>query len=125
MFPIEAGDINSENRILPHLPGEGLSHPGGLLVLAPLTCPPSCPLFPHPFLDLTSRMCSLFLWRPFMVRSAPRWFDGQRTTESRQGTLTEYCNTLMGLPVKISRCPHLLEFFKVRPDDLKLPTDNQ
>ncbi|KAF6125948.1 neutrophil cytosolic factor 1 [Phyllostomus discolor] len=76
MFPIEAGDINSENRIIPHLP-------------------------------------------------APRWFDGQRTTESRQGTLTEYCNTLMGLPVKISRCPHLLEFFKVRPDDLKLPTDSQ
>ncbi|KAM5328974.1 neutrophil cytosol factor 1 [Glossophaga mutica] len=76
MFPIEAGDINSENRIIPHLP-------------------------------------------------APRWFDGQRTTESRQGTLTEYCNTLMGLPVKISRCPHLIEFFKVRPDDLKLPTDSQ
>ncbi|XP_036991479.2 neutrophil cytosol factor 1 [Artibeus jamaicensis] len=76
MFPIEAGDINSENRIIPHLP-------------------------------------------------APKWFDGQRTTESRQGTLTEYCNTLMGLPVKISRCPHLLEFFKVRPDDLKLPTDSQ
>ena len=31
----------------------------------------------------------------------------------------------MSLPVKISRCPHLLDFFKVRPDDLKLPTDNQ
>ncbi|XP_066236055.1 neutrophil cytosol factor 1 isoform X1 [Saccopteryx leptura] len=76
MFPIEAGDINPENRIIPHLP-------------------------------------------------APRWFDGQRTAESRQGTLTEYYNTLMGLPVKISRCPHLLDFFKVRPDDLKLPTDSQ
>nr|XP_012597647.1 neutrophil cytosol factor 1 [Microcebus murinus] len=76
MFPIEAGDISPENRIIPHLP-------------------------------------------------APRWFDGQRATESRQGTLTEYCATLMGLPVKISRCPHLLEFFKVRPDDLKLPTDGQ
>uniref|UniRef100_A0A8C9A5H5 Neutrophil cytosolic factor 1 n=1 Tax=Prolemur simus TaxID=1328070 RepID=A0A8C9A5H5_PROSS len=56
---------------------------------------------------------------------APRWFDGQRATESRQGTLTEYCATLMGLPAKISRCPHLLDFFKVRPDDLKLPTDSQ
>ncbi|XP_054445224.1 neutrophil cytosol factor 1 [Pteronotus mesoamericanus] len=76
LFPIEAGDINPESRIIPHLP-------------------------------------------------APRWFDGQRKTESRQGTLTEYCNTLMALPVKISRCPHLLEFFKVRPDDLKLPTDSQ
>ncbi|XP_059979137.1 neutrophil cytosol factor 1 isoform X3 [Lagenorhynchus albirostris] len=76
MFPIEAGDINSENRIIPHLP-------------------------------------------------APRWFDGQRVAESRQGTLTEYCNSLMNLPVKISRCPHLLNFFKVRPDDLKLPTDSQ
>nr|KAF6490358.1 neutrophil cytosolic factor 1 [Molossus molossus] len=76
MFPIEAGDINPQNRIIPHLP-------------------------------------------------APRWFDGQRAAESRQGTLTEYCNTLMGLPVKISRCPHLLDFFKVRPDDLKLPTDSQ
>ncbi|EPQ14556.1 Neutrophil cytosol factor 1 [Myotis brandtii] len=76
MFPIEAGDINPENRIIPHLP-------------------------------------------------APRWFDGQRAAENRQGTLTEYCNALMGLPVKISRCPLLLDFFKVRPDDLKLPTDSQ
>uniref|UniRef100_A0A452DHY1 Neutrophil cytosolic factor 1 n=1 Tax=Bos taurus TaxID=9913 RepID=A0A452DHY1_BOVIN len=76
MFPIEAGDINPENRIIPHLP-------------------------------------------------APRWYDGQRVAESRQGTLTEYCSTLMSLPVKISRCPHLLNFFKVRPDDLKLPTDSQ
>lgn len=23
MFPIESGDINMENRIIPHLPGEG------------------------------------------------------------------------------------------------------
>ncbi|XP_032286741.1 neutrophil cytosol factor 1 [Phoca vitulina] len=76
MFPIEAGDINPQNRIIPHLP-------------------------------------------------APRWFDGQRVAESRQGTLTEYYNALMSLPVKISRCPHLLNFFQVRPDDLKLPTDSQ
>lgn len=75
MFPIEAGQINPESRVIPHLP-------------------------------------------------APRWFDGQRAAESRQGTLTEYCNALMGLPAKISRCPHLLDFFKVRPDDLKLPTDS-
>ncbi|KAM7331878.1 neutrophil cytosol factor 1 [Alexandromys fortis] len=76
MFPIEAGEIHSENRVIPHLP-------------------------------------------------APRWFDGQRAAESRQGTLTEYFNALMGLPIKISRCPHLLDFFKVRPDDLKLPLDSQ
>ncbi|XP_057343209.1 neutrophil cytosol factor 1 isoform X2 [Manis pentadactyla] len=76
LFPIEAGDINAVNRIIPHLP-------------------------------------------------APRWFDGQRATESRQGTLTEYCSALMGLPAKISRCPHVLNFFKVRPDDLQLPTDSQ
>ncbi|XP_023511273.1 neutrophil cytosol factor 1 [Equus przewalskii] len=76
MFPIEAGDIKSENRIIPHLP-------------------------------------------------APRWFDGQRAAESRQGTLTEYCSALMGLPTKISRCPHLLDFFRVRPNDLKLPADSQ
>lgn len=76
MFPIEAGDITPENRIIPHLP-------------------------------------------------APRWFDGQRVAESRQGTLSEYCSALMSLPVKISRCPHFLNFFKVRPDDLKLPADNQ
>lgn len=70
-------------------------------------------------------MCSLFLCCPSLIRSAPRWFDGQRAAENRQGTLTEYCNALMGLPVKISRCPLLLDFFKVRPDDLKLPTDSQ
>ncbi|XP_058141940.1 neutrophil cytosol factor 1 [Dasypus novemcinctus] len=76
MFPIEAGDINPESRIIPHLP-------------------------------------------------APRWYDGQRTAQTRQGTLSEYFSTLMSLPVKISRCPHLLGFFKVRPDDLKLPSDSQ
>lgn len=26
MFPIEAGDINAENRIIPHLPGEEQGH---------------------------------------------------------------------------------------------------
>lgn len=71
------------------------------------------------------QVCSLVLWCPSLVLPAPRWYDGQRVAESRQGTLTEYCSTLMSLPVKISRCPHLLNFFKVRPDDLKLPTDSQ
>ncbi|KAF7244258.1 Neutrophil cytosol factor 1 [Varanus komodoensis] len=73
MFPIESGDINVENRIIPHMP-------------------------------------------------APRWFDSQRSTENRQNTLTEYCSTLINLPRKISRCGHVLDFFKVRPDDLNPPT---
>ncbi|XP_006136114.1 neutrophil cytosol factor 1 [Pelodiscus sinensis] len=75
MFPIESGDINTENRIIPHLP-------------------------------------------------APKWFDGHRSTQNRQGTLTEYCYTLVNLPHKISRCTHVLNFFKVRPDDLNPPTDS-
>ncbi|NXX82535.1 NCF1 factor, partial [Urocolius indicus] len=76
MFPIESGDINVENRIIPHLP-------------------------------------------------APKWFDGQRSTQSRQGTLAEYCHTLLNLPPKISRCLHVLSFFQVRQDDTKPVTDSQ
>nr|XP_056721563.1 neutrophil cytosol factor 1 [Euleptes europaea] len=73
MFPIESGDINIENRIIPHLP-------------------------------------------------APRWFDSQRSTQNRQSTLSEYCSALINLPRKISRCAHILNFFKVRNDDLNPPT---
>ncbi|XP_063002459.1 neutrophil cytosol factor 1 [Elgaria multicarinata webbii] len=73
MFPIESGDINVENRIIPHL-------------------------------------------------SAPKWFDSQRSTENRQNTLTEYSTALISLPRKISRCAHVLNFFRVRPDDLNPPT---
>ncbi|XP_009643273.1 neutrophil cytosol factor 1 [Egretta garzetta] len=76
MFPIESGDINMENRIIPHLP-------------------------------------------------APKWFDGQRSTQSRQGTLAEYCHALINLPHKISRCPHVISFFKVRPNDTNPVTDSQ
>ncbi|NXX20815.1 NCF1 factor, partial [Podargus strigoides] len=76
MFPIESGDINMENRIIPHLP-------------------------------------------------APKWFDGQRSTQNRQGTLAEYCYTLINLPHKISRCLHVVNFFKVRPDDMNPVTDSQ
>ncbi|XP_048823053.1 neutrophil cytosol factor 1 isoform X1 [Lagopus muta] len=76
MFPIESGDINAENRIIPHLP-------------------------------------------------APKWFDGQRSTQSRQGTLAEYCYTLVNLPHKISRCLHVVSFFEVRPDDMNPVTDSQ
>ncbi|KAM4760048.1 neutrophil cytosol factor 1 isoform 6-T6 [Cyanocitta cristata] len=76
MFPIESGDINIENRIIPHLP-------------------------------------------------APKWFDGQRSTQNRQGTLAEYCYTLVNLPHKISRCLHVVNFFKVRHDDMNPVTDSQ
>ncbi|XP_061460968.1 neutrophil cytosol factor 1 [Rhineura floridana] len=73
MFPIESGDINIENRIIPHLP-------------------------------------------------APRWFNSQRSTQNLQGTLSEYSSALINLPRKISRCEYVLDFFKVRPDDLNPPT---
>uniref|UniRef100_A0A8C6YW03 Neutrophil cytosolic factor 1 n=1 Tax=Nothoprocta perdicaria TaxID=30464 RepID=A0A8C6YW03_NOTPE len=76
MFPIESGDINPENRIIPHLP-------------------------------------------------APKWFDGQRSTQNRQGTLAEYCYALVNLPHKISRCGHVVRFFSVRPDDTSPVTDSQ
>ncbi|XP_069828568.1 neutrophil cytosol factor 1 [Dendropsophus ebraccatus] len=49
---------------------------------------------------------------------APKWFDGLRSTENRQVTLADYCSSLLNLPPKISRCPHILNFFKVRPDDV-------
>ncbi|KAG8587442.1 hypothetical protein GDO81_005663 [Engystomops pustulosus] len=54
---------------------------------------------------------------------APKWFDGLRSTENRQVTLADYCSSLLNLPTKISRCPHVLNFFKVRPDDVN-PTAN-
>ncbi|KAL4660566.1 neutrophil cytosol factor 1 [Arapaima gigas] len=68
IFPIEAGDINAKDRIIPSLP-------------------------------------------------APKWFDNQKTTENRQGTLAEYLHSLLNLPPKISRCQLLRDFFQVRPDD--------
>ncbi|NWT61583.1 NCF1 factor, partial [Erythrocercus mccallii] len=56
---------------------------------------------------------------------APKWFDGQRSTENRQGTLAEYCYALVNLPHKISRCLHVVNFFKVRHDDMNPVTDSQ
>ncbi|XP_069470851.1 neutrophil cytosol factor 1 [Ambystoma mexicanum] len=56
---------------------------------------------------------------------APKWFDGLKSTENRQSTLSDYCHTLLNLPNKISRSAHVLTFFKVRSDDLNLPVDNQ
>ncbi|XP_075706493.1 neutrophil cytosol factor 1 [Rhinoderma darwinii] len=49
---------------------------------------------------------------------APKWFDGLRSTENRQITLADYFLSLLNLPHKISRCPQVLNFFKVRPDDV-------
>ncbi|KAG5844448.1 neutrophil cytosol factor 1 isoform X1 [Anguilla anguilla] len=72
MFPIEAGDIDAKDRIIPSLP-------------------------------------------------APKWFDNQKTTETRQGTLAGYCRDLIALPPKISRCQLVREFFQVRPEDENPP----
>ncbi|XP_010209939.1 PREDICTED: neutrophil cytosol factor 1 [Tinamus guttatus] len=55
----------------------------------------------------------------------PKWFDGQRSTQNRQGTLAEYCYGLVNLPHKISRCGHVVSFFRVRPDDTSPVTDSQ
>lgn len=69
-------------------------------------------------------LCLLFL-SPFPSPPAPKWFDGQRSTQNRQDTLAEYCYTLVNLPHKISRCLHVVNFFKVRPDDTNPVTDSQ
>ncbi|OCT95111.1 neutrophil cytosolic factor 1 [Xenopus laevis] len=55
---------------------------------------------------------------------APKWFDGLRSTENRQVTLSDYCASLLSLPPKISRCPHVLSFFQVRPDDVNPVANN-
>uniref|UniRef100_A0A8C7VJJ1 Neutrophil cytosolic factor 1-like n=1 Tax=Oncorhynchus mykiss TaxID=8022 RepID=A0A8C7VJJ1_ONCMY len=72
MFPIEAGDIDKKDRIIPALP-------------------------------------------------APKWLDSQKSTETRQSTLAEYCHSLINLPPKISRCQLVCNFFKVRPEDENPP----
>ncbi|XP_072271967.1 neutrophil cytosol factor 1 [Pyxicephalus adspersus] len=55
---------------------------------------------------------------------APKWFDGLRTTENRQVTLSDYFLSLLNLPPKISRCLHVVNFFKVRPDDINPTSSN-
>ncbi|KAM9348749.1 neutrophil cytosol factor 1 [Symphorus nematophorus] len=55
---------------------------------------------------------------------APRWLDSQKSTETRQSTLAEYCHSLINLPPHISRCKHLSNFFKVRPEDENPPAPN-
>ncbi|XP_038563590.1 neutrophil cytosol factor 1 [Micropterus salmoides] len=75
MFPIESGEIDKKDRIIPSLP-------------------------------------------------APRWVDSQKSTETRQSTLAEYCHSLINLPPHISRCKHLTNFFKVRREDENPPAPN-
>uniref|UniRef100_A0A672JJS2 Neutrophil cytosolic factor 1 n=1 Tax=Salarias fasciatus TaxID=181472 RepID=A0A672JJS2_SALFA len=75
MFPIESGQIEKRDRIIPSLP-------------------------------------------------APRWVDSQKSRESRQNTLAEYCHLLVNLPPHISRCKLLSAFFKVRPEDENPPAPN-
>ncbi|XP_047462138.1 neutrophil cytosol factor 1 [Mugil cephalus] len=75
MFPIESGQIEKKDRIIPSLP-------------------------------------------------APRWVDSQKSREDRQITLAEYCQSLVNLPPHISRCKHLSNFFKVRPEDENPPAPN-
>ena len=59
------------------------------------------------------------------MSSAPRrWLDSQKSTETRQSTLSEYCQSLVNLPPHISRCDHLSSFFKVRPEDENPPAAN-
>ncbi|XP_076130898.1 neutrophil cytosol factor 1 isoform X1 [Alosa pseudoharengus] len=48
---------------------------------------------------------------------APKWLDNYKNTETRQGTLTEYCTALIHLEAKISQCKMVRDFFRVRPED--------
>nr|BAH03834.1 neutrophil cytosolic factor 1 [Sebastes schlegelii] len=75
MFPIEAGQIEKKDRIIPSLP-------------------------------------------------APRWLYSEKSPETRQTTLTEYCHSLINLPPHISRSKHLSNFLRVRPEDENPPTAN-
>ncbi|XP_037324458.2 neutrophil cytosol factor 1 [Pungitius pungitius] len=68
MFPIESGEIERKDRIIPKLP-------------------------------------------------APRWLISEKSPETRQITLAEYCHALVNLPPHISRSRHLAHFLAVRPED--------
>ncbi|KAJ4929598.1 hypothetical protein JOQ06_018621 [Pogonophryne albipinna] len=75
MFPIESGEIEKKDRIIPSLP-------------------------------------------------APRWLISEKSPETRQSTLSEYCHSLINLPPHISRSKQLTNFFKVRPEDENPPALN-
>ncbi|KAM6984081.1 neutrophil cytosol factor 1 [Tautogolabrus adspersus] len=55
---------------------------------------------------------------------APRWLDSEKSTETRQSTLSEYCSSLINLKPHISRCKLLTGFFRVRPEDENPPAPN-
>lgn len=57
--------------------------------------------------------------------SAPKWLDSQRSTEIRQSTLADYCQSLVNLPHKISHSELVRLFFKVRPEDENPPAPTQ
>lgn len=59
-----------------------------------------------------------------LLSSAPPWLDSQKSTETRQTTLSDYCHSLVNLPPHISRCSHLTGFFQVRPEDENPPSPN-
>lgn len=71
-------------------------------------------------------------WAGFLLSSeeklllspAPPWLDSQKSTETRQTTLSDYCHSLVNLPPHISRCTHLTSFFQVRPEDENPPAPN-
>uniref|UniRef100_A0A668W868 Neutrophil cytosolic factor 1 n=1 Tax=Oreochromis aureus TaxID=47969 RepID=A0A668W868_OREAU len=76
MFPIESGQIEKRDRIIPSLP-------------------------------------------------APRWlWESEKSRETTKSTLAEYCQKVISLPPHISRCKHLSNFFKVRPEDENPPAPN-
>lgn len=118
----------------PERQGRRPGHPPAELYLMSAMQPCST-LGPNPLIFRAKLMIQSSLLRKFLKTRhsvgffpsppAPKWFDGQRSTQSRQGTLAEYCHALINLPHKISRCPHVISFFKVRPNDTNPVTDSQ
>lgn len=66
----------------------------------------------------------LFSESKLLLFPAPPWLDSQKSTETRQTTLSDYCHSLVNLPPHISRCTHLTGFFTVRPEDENPPSPN-
>ena len=58
------------------------------------------------------------------VSSAPRWLYSEKSPETNKSTLAEYCQSLINLPPHISRCRHLTNFLRVRPEDENPPAPN-
>lgn len=66
----------------------------------------------------------LFSESKLLLFPAPPWVDSQKSTETRQTTLSDYCHSLVNLPPHISRCTQLTSFFTVRPEDENPPSPN-